>query len=92
MTVIQYVPSSSGETISIYSPNDDSLVTDKVQVASEQDVDKAVAAAKKAFPAWRDMAGHKRAAIMLKFADLLEKNVEKLAELESAAMGQPVGF
>lgn len=86
------MPSSSGETISIYSPNDDSLVTDKVQVASEQDVDKAVAAAKKALPAWRDMAGHKRAAIMLKFADLLEKNVEKLAQLESAAMGQPVWF
>jgi len=36
------------------------------------------------------MAGHKRAAIMLKFADLLEKNIEKLAKLESQAMGQPM--
>lgn len=36
------------------------------------------------------MAGHKRAAIMIKFADLLEKNIEKIAKLESAAMGQPV--
>ena len=36
------------------------------------------------------MAGHKRAAIMLKFADQLEANIDKLAELESAAMGQPV--
>ncbi|KAF2171573.1 hypothetical protein M409DRAFT_50987 [Zasmidium cellare ATCC 36951] len=86
----QYVPSSSGETLSIYSPNDDSLVSDKVQVAGEKDVDNAVAAAKKAFPAWRDTAGHKRAAIMLKFADLLEANIDKLAKLESAAMGQPV--
>lgn len=87
---MQYVPSSSGETLSIYSPNDDSLVTDKVQVAGEKDVDNAVAAARKAFPAWRDTAGHKRAAIMLKFADLLEANADKLAKLESAAMGQPV--
>lgn len=27
---------------------------------------------------------------MLKFADLLEANIEKLAKLESAAMGQPI--
>lgn len=36
------------------------------------------------------MAGHKRAAIMFKFADLLEKNAERIAKLESAAMGQPI--
>ncbi|KAK0857495.1 hypothetical protein LTS02_010149 [Friedmanniomyces endolithicus] len=72
------------------SPNDDSLVTDKVQVASEADIDRAVDAAKAAFPKWRDTAGHKRAAIMYKFADLLEKNVDKLAKLESIAMGQPI--
>lgn len=84
----KYVPSSSGETLTIHSPNDDSLVTDKIQAASEADVDAAVAAAKAAFPQWRDTAGHKRAAIMLKFADLLEANVDKLAQLESVAMGQ----
>ena len=84
----KYVPSSTGETLAIHNPNDDSLVTDKVQCASEQDVDSAVAAAKAAFPQWRDTAGHKRAAIMLKFADLLEQNIDKLAHLESTAMGQ----
>jgi len=88
----KYMPSSSGETLSIYSPNDDSLVTDKVQVASEADIDHAVAAAKAAFPKWRDTAGHKRTAIMNKFADLLEKNVDKLVHLESIAMGQPVSL
>ncbi|KAK3075430.1 hypothetical protein LTR53_001215 [Teratosphaeriaceae sp. CCFEE 6253] len=85
-----YCPSSTGETLSIYSPNDDSLVTDAVQVASEADVDRAVDAAKAAFPKWRDTSGAKRAAIMLKFASLLEANVDKLAKLESAAMGQPI--
>ncbi|KAK5136798.1 hypothetical protein LTR08_002094 [Meristemomyces frigidus] len=85
----QYVPSSSGKTLTIYNPTDNSIVTDKVQVASEADVDSAVAAAKAAFPAWRDMAGAKRAAIMIKFADLLEQNVDRLASLESQAMGQP---
>lgn len=86
----QYVESTGKERLSIHSPVDDSLVTDNVQVASEKDVDAAVAAAKKAFPAWRDMAGAKRAACMNKFADLLIENVEMLAELESKAMGQPL--
>ncbi|EMC99656.1 hypothetical protein BAUCODRAFT_30030 [Baudoinia panamericana UAMH 10762] len=88
----EYVPSSSGETLSIYNPNDDSLVTDKVQAASEKDIDNAVAAAKAAFPKWRNTAGQKRAAIMLRFADLLEKNAERLGQLESLAMGQPMSL
>lgn len=67
-------------------------MTDKVQVAAEADIDKAVAAAKAAFPKWRDTAGHKRAKCLLKFADLLEANAERLAKLESAAMGQPVSL
>ena len=90
--VHQYVPSSTGETLTIYNPNDDSLVTDKVQVASEADIDNAVAAAKAAFPKWRDTAGAQRAKCMLKFADLLEANAERLAKLESIAMGQPISL
>ena len=86
------MPSSTGETLTIYNPNDDSLVTDKVQVASEADIDKAVAAAKAAFPKWRDTPGAKRAQIMLKFADLLDSNAERLAKLETIAMGQPVSL
>jgi aldehyde dehydrogenase (NAD+) len=65
-------------------------VTDKVQVASEADVDRAVAAAQKAFPAWRDTKAEKRGFIMLKYADLLQANIERLAKLESIAMGQPI--
>lgn len=61
-----------------------------MQVAGEADVDSAVKAARAAFPAWKATAGAKRAAIMNKFADLLEKNTDRLAELESKAMGQPI--
>jgi aldehyde dehydrogenase (NAD+) len=76
-----YVPSSTGETLTIHNPADDSLVSDKVQVASEADVDRAVDAARAAFPAWRDLAGHKRAACMFKFAELLEREAGRLAGL-----------
>lgn len=65
-------------------------MTDQVQVAGEKDVNDAVAAAKAAFPAWSRKAGHKRATIMLNFANLLEKNIDRLAKLESLAMGQPI--
>ena len=61
-----------------------------MQVPSEKDIDDAVAAAKKAQPAWAALSGWQRAAIMLKFADLLDKNADKLARLEGIAMGQPI--
>ena len=86
----EYLPSSTGETLSIYSPSDDSLVSDQIQVASEADVDKAVAAAKAAFHTWWATPGPERGRIMLKFADLLERDAKKLAKLESMAMGLPI--
>ena len=65
-------------------------MTDKLQVASEQDVDDAVAAAKAAFPRWSSTPGAKRASIMLKSTDLLDKIAEKIAKMESICMGQPI--
>lgn len=79
--------SSNGKTISVYNPATDELVTDQVQVASDEDVDKAVAAAKTAFKTWRATPSAERAAIMLKFADLLEANTDKYAQLETINMG-----
>ncbi|KAH6959917.1 aldehyde dehydrogenase [Ilyonectria sp. MPI-CAGE-AT-0026] len=87
----KYVPSSTGDTLTIHSPNDDSIVADKIQVAGEADVDAAVRAARAAFPGWKATAALRRGVIMNKFADLLEANVERLASLEGKAMGQPIG-
>jgi aldehyde dehydrogenase (NAD+) len=61
-----------------------------MHVAGEADIDAAVKAAKAAFPAWKAMSGLKRGAIMQKFASLLEANIDRLAQLEGKAMGQPV--
>ena len=76
--------------MTIHNPKDDSLVTDKVQAASEQDVDRAVAAAKAAFRGWKRTPSGKRSAIMLKYADLVEQHTDKIAHLESISMGQPI--
>jgi aldehyde dehydrogenase (NAD+) len=88
----EYVDATSSETISIYSPHDESLVVDGIQVASQGDVDKAVAAARAAFKGeWSKWTAQQRSDVMLKFADLIDKNAEMLAGWESKSMGQPIG-
>jgi aldehyde dehydrogenase (NAD+) len=73
---------------------DDSLVVSGIQVAGPSDVDAAVAAATAAFRTgpWRQYTGQQRAACMLKLADLLTENSEKLSKLETLAMGQPIAL
>lgn len=63
-----------------------------VHEASEQDVDKAVAAAKAAFPAWRDLTPDDRGVYLRKLSALIRENIPELARLESIAMGKPVSL
>lgn len=57
------------------------------------DIDLAVKAARKAMAddaPWRKMTAHDRSRIMHTFADLVEKNGETLAQLESLDNGKPI--
>ena len=87
----QYVASASGETFDCISPRDGSLLT-QVANCSEEDVDRAVAAARTAFEKgdWRNMAPKDRKAALLKFAQLIEDDMEELALLETLDMGKPI--
>jgi aldehyde dehydrogenase (NAD+) len=68
-------------------------VADGIQVASVADVDTAVAAARSAFHGeWSTWTATQRSRVMLKFADLVDKNVLMLAEWESKSMGQPMAI
>ncbi len=60
--------------------------------ASAENVDQAVAAARRAFEEgpWRSMSAYERGRIMYRFADLIEKNIDELAALESLDNGKPV--
>ncbi|MDN3556582.1 CoA-acylating methylmalonate-semialdehyde dehydrogenase [Halomonas maura] len=55
-------------------------VTGRVALASEADVDSAVAAAQAAFPAWADTPPIRRARVMFKFLELLNAHKDELAE------------
>lgn len=85
----QFVDAESGETLPTLNPHDNSVITD-VAMAGKADVDKAVAAAHKALPAWSGMAAMDRGRILLKLAGLIEENAEELARLESLDTGHPI--
>ncbi|SEG62609.1 methylmalonate-semialdehyde dehydrogenase [acylating] [Thermomonospora echinospora] len=61
-----------------------------VDFASQTEVDAAVAAAKAAFPAWRDASLAKRASVLFRFRELLTAHRDELAELISSEHGKVV--
>lgn len=75
------------------NPATGEVLTD-VAEASSQDVDRAVTAARKAFEdragAWRKMSASERGRLIWKLADLVETNIEELAELETLDNGKPI--
>ena len=62
--------------------------TGTVALADRTDVDAAVAAARAAFPAWADTPPIRRARVMFKFLELLNKHRDELAHLITAEHGK----
>ena len=85
----EFVNAESGETLATLNPHDNSVIAE-VAMAGKADIDKAVAAATKAFPTWSRLAAADRGRILLKLADLIEANAEELARLESLDTGHPL--
>jgi len=56
-------------------------ISKQVALASSATVEQAIAAAQAAFPAWRDTPPAKRARVMFRFKELLEKNAEEIVAL-----------
>lgn len=85
----EFVDALSGETLATLNPHDNSTIAD-VALAGPADIDRAVEAAQRAFPAWSRMAAAERGRILLRLADLIEANTEELARLESLDTGHPI--
>ncbi|MGH9677179.1 MAG: aldehyde dehydrogenase family protein, partial [Candidatus Acidiferrum sp.] len=86
----QWVNSASGKTFPTINPSTAEEIA-QVAEADAPDVDKAVAAARAAFDKgpWRKMPASERGRLMYKLADLIEKNADELAQLESLDNGKP---
>ncbi len=84
-----FVPAASSETFATVDPATGATLA-QVARGGEPDVDRAVAAARRAFEsgAWSRRSPAARKAVLLRLADLIDANVEELALLESLDGGK----
>ena len=87
----EYTDAVSGETFDCLSPVDGRFLA-KVASCDLADANRAVENARATFDSgvWSQLAPAKRKAKLIRFADLLRKNVEELALLETLDMGKPI--
>ncbi len=85
----QWVDSSTSERFESINPfNQESWAL--IPQASEEDVDRAIQSAKKAFETWRNVNGQTRANLMRNLADFLEGMAEEMATLETTDNGKVI--
>src|SRR5215470_17273909 len=85
-----WVPAASGKTFESRNPATGELLA-HVAEGDSADIDRAVAAARKAFTGpWSKWKPAERQAVLLKLADLVEQHIEELAALDSYDMGAPI--
>ena len=89
----KFVDSLSGKTFDCVSPIDGRLLT-KISACDAEDIELAVRAARRSFEAgsWSHLAPAKRKAILLRFADAMERHSQELALLETLDVGKPIRF
>jgi betaine-aldehyde dehydrogenase/aminobutyraldehyde dehydrogenase len=87
----EWTDAASGQTMAVINPATEEIIAEVPRCGAE-DVDRAVAAAKAAYPAWFDTTPAERAEVLLKLADVLEDNADELAEIESRNVGKPLSY
>jgi len=81
---------ASSRTLNVVSPLDGILLS-TVPLSVAEDLDNAVKAAQKAFPAWSRTPIKERVQVFFKYKTLLEKNLKELAELIQEENGKTYG-
>lgn len=88
----EFIKGKKGQEFEVINPTNEKVIC-KVHEATEEDVDIAVAAARKAFSAgseYRTMSTAARGKLLLNLADLFEKNIDLLASVESLDNGKSI--
>ncbi|HEV7921238.1 MAG TPA: aldehyde dehydrogenase [Thermoanaerobaculia bacterium] len=84
-----FVAPASGAYLEDVAPATGEVIAE-IPDSDERDVAAAVDAARAAFPAWSRTPVEQRSRLLLKLADLIEQNLEELAQLESRDNGKTV--
>jgi phenylacetaldehyde dehydrogenase len=87
----KWVQSASGKTFATYNPATGEVLS-QVAEGDREDIDRAVNSARAAFDTgpWSKLTASERGRLVWKLADLLEKNLEEFAQLESLDNGKPL--
>jgi 1-pyrroline dehydrogenase len=85
----EFVDAASGETLDVENPATGQVIA-RVPASGDEDVDRAVNAAEKAFGEWGKTTPQDRSLALLKIADSLEAAADELGPLESQNAGKPV--
>lgn len=87
----QHLPPASGDYLDVFEPATGDLYA-LAPRSDAADVDLAVAAAQRAFPAWAATPAAERARLLFRLADLIDANLDALAAAESRDTGKPISL
>jgi acyl-CoA reductase-like NAD-dependent aldehyde dehydrogenase len=89
----QWVESASGKTFETIDPSSGQVLA-RVAEGEREDINRAVAAARKAFEggAWPRLTPSQRGRLLWKLADLIEEHADEFALLETLDNGKPIKY
>src|SRR5579864_8894219 len=89
----KWVNAASGKTFPTYNPATGEVMA-RIAEGDREDINRAVAAARKAFDSgvWTDMTASERGRLIWKLADLIEQHAEEFAQIESLDNGKPLAI
>jgi len=85
----KWVAAESGKTYPVFNPANGMEIA-QLPLGGKADVDKAVDAARKAFPIWSKKAQAERSQVAMKIAALLRDNAKELGMIDTLDHGTPV--
>ncbi len=87
----KWLDAASGKTFPTYDPSTGDVLA-RVAEGDKEDIDRAVKSARVAFETgpWRGMTASERGRIIWRIGDLIEKNLEEFAQLDSLDNGKPL--
>jgi malonate-semialdehyde dehydrogenase (acetylating)/methylmalonate-semialdehyde dehydrogenase len=83
----EWIESGAAEWLDVHNPATGEVIA-RTPLSNREDLQRAVDAARKAFPAWRDTPPVVRARAMFRFKQLLEENFEELARTVTTEHGK----
>jgi betaine-aldehyde dehydrogenase len=85
----EFVDPADGQTEEVVNPATGEAIAE-APLSTDEDVDRAVRAARKAFDEWSTKTPGERSLALLKLADAIEEHADEIADLESADAGKPL--